>query len=110
MQNGLLSLFKQYKEVRELVIRHMASSSEVRAKLANRYRKMKEFRIGDFVAFRDPRARAAGGRTPWKKPLTDPCVVTKIKGNKLTLRRSDGTEVEGHLGDCVLEGKDPIDF
>jgi hypothetical protein len=72
-------LFKQYKEVRELVIRHMASSSADRAKLANRFRKAKEFRTGDFVAFRDPRARAAGGRTPWKKPLTVPCVVTKIK-------------------------------
>ena len=44
--------------------------------------------------------------------------MTKIKGNKLTLRRSDGTEVEGHLEDCVLlpkdarqlEGKDPIEF
>ncbi len=44
--------------------------------------------------------------------------MTKIKGNKLTLRRSDGTEVEGHLEDCVLlpkdarqlEGKEPVEF
>ena len=88
------------------MIKHMANSSADRAKLANRFRKVKDFHIGDCVAFRDPRARAAGGRTPWKKPLTDPCVVIKFKGNKLTLRRSDGAEVEGHLEDCVLLPKD----
>jgi len=111
-------LFTQYKQVRELVIRHMASSSYDRAQLANRFHKAKEFRKGDRVAFRDPRARAFGGRTPWKKPLTDPCVVTKIKGNKLTLRKINGTEVEGHLEDCVLlpndarqlECRDPVEF
>ena len=111
-------LFQQYKKVRELVINHMANSSADRAKLANRFRKVKEFHVGDRVAFRDPRARAAGGRTAWKKPLTDPCVVTKIKGNKLTLRRPDSTEVEGHLEDCVLlpkdarqlEGREPVEF
>ena len=98
-------LFAQYKKVRELVINHMANSSADRAKLANRFRKVKDFHIGDCVAFRDPRAREAGGRTPWKKPLTDPCVVTKIRGNKVTLKRQDGSEVEAHLEDCVCYPK-----
>ena len=95
-------LFAQYKKVRELVINHMASSSADRAKSANRFRKVEDFHVGDCVAFRDPRARAAGGRTPWKKPLTDPCVVTKIRGNKVTSKRPDGSEVEAHLGLCII--------
>ena len=53
--------FSHYRLIREMVLKHMADASADRARLANRFRKEKFFYVGDRVAFKDPRARAAGG-------------------------------------------------
>eukprot|EP00969_Alexandrium_andersonii_P117005 5174290-Alexandrium_andersonii.AAC.1 len=39
------------------------------------------------VVFRDPRAKAVGGRTPWMEPLSDPHVVVRDPG---TCQRANG--------------------
>ena len=59
--------------------------------------------MGQKVVYRDPRAKAVGGRTAWKEPLSDPCVVEEIRGNKVRLRRLDGTVLEtAHLEDVAV--------
>ena len=74
---------------------------------------------GQQVVLRGPRQRRAGGRAIYRQPLTDPCVVTGNKGNKLSVRRPDGTEVHDvHLEDVILvpesvrslESKEPLVF
>ena len=57
------------------------------------------------VVYRDPRVRAAGGRTPWKQPATEPLVVVEVShsGNKLTPRRDDGSLLQDvHAENIVL--------
>eukprot|EP00969_Alexandrium_andersonii_P184824 8166042-Alexandrium_andersonii.AAC.1 len=39
------------------------------------------------VVFRDPRAKAVGGRTPWMEPLSDPRVVVR---DPSTRQRANG--------------------
>ena len=95
--------FKAYGELRAKVTGWHAATSDKRAELANRWRKTKVLSKGDRVIYRDPRAKAVGGRTPWKEPLSDPCVVEEVYGNRAKLRREDGTEVpEAHLEDIVV--------
>ena len=53
------------------------------------------------MVYRDPRARAAGRRTPWKEPLTEPLVVTVVDGNKLVLRASNGTAIKNAHAEIV---------
>ena len=52
--------------------------------------------------FRDPRAKASGGRTPWREPLSAPCIVEQVKGNRLTLRTQDGRSIEAHAEDVLV--------
>ena len=71
--------------------------------MANRWRKTKSLEPGDEVVYGDPRAKAAGGRTPWKEPLSNPCVVESVRGNRARLRRLDGTIVEdAHVKDMAV--------
>ena len=113
------ALFKQYREIRVRVIAWMRAKSEKRADLANRFRKSKTVQPGAQVVLRDPRARKAGGRTPYRQPHSDPCEVTEVHGNKCTIRKPDGTMVyEVHLEDVLvvpdsiknLERREPISF
>ncbi len=60
--------FEAYREIRARVIEAYAKSSAKRAELANRYRLETVLMPGQQVAYRDPRAKAAGGRTAWRKP------------------------------------------
>ena len=96
-------LFAEYRTIRDRVLKWYANSSEKRAKLANRFRKVREIQVGMRVVYRDPRVRAAGGRTPWKQPLSEPLAMEAVEGNKLKLRRKDGTLVyPAHIEDCIV--------
>ena len=96
-------LFREYRDLRAKVSGWYAATSTRRAELANRWRKTKSLEPGDKVVDRDPRAKAVGGRTPWKEPLSDPCIVESARGNRARVRRLDGTIVEdAHLEDMVL--------
>ena len=56
------------------------------------------------VVFRDPRAKAAGGRTPHKEPLSDPYQVIKARGNRATLSRNKAgkrEEIDARLEDII---------
>jgi len=57
-------LFYEYRKIRHKVISGYGEMSEKRAELANRFRKTRELQPGMKVVYRDPRAKAAGGRTP----------------------------------------------
>ena len=114
-------LFRAYKHIRAVVVGRMAESSAKRAQLANRYRKAKSFQPGDRVLYRDPRSRAAGGRTPWKEPLSSPWTVASVSksGHRLTLVRADGSKIDdAHAEDVVLlpenakdlESRDEVQF
>ena len=67
--------FRTYGQLRAKVTGWYAATSEKRAELANRWRKTKVLEKRDRVIYRDPRAKAVGGRTPWREPLSDPCIV-----------------------------------
>ena len=96
-------LFRTYRAVRNDVVAKLYASAEKRQELANRFRKPKTITPGEKVVLRDPRQRRAGGRSAYKQPLTDPCVVVAVKGNKLTVKRPDGTEVQDvHLEDVIV--------
>jgi len=112
-------LFAQYRTLKAKVVGWYAETSEKRATLANRFRREKVVVEGDRVVYRDPRAKAVGGRTPWKEPLSDPCVVENASGNKLSLRRADGVLLRDvHVEDVVLlprntqmlESREPIEM
>ena len=61
--------------------------------------------------YRDSRAKAAGGRTPWRKPQSEPLTVVSVTGNKVVLRRSDGTIIsEAHIEDTILVPHDTRDL
>ena len=51
----------------------------------NRFRRERQITVGTKVDYRDPRARAAGGCTPWKQPLIEPLVVVAVDGNDLKI-------------------------
>ena len=68
-----------------------------------RFRKSKTITPGMEVVLRDPRHRKAGGRTPYRQPYTDPCVVLDIHGNKCKVKKPDGTILENiHLEDVLV--------
>ena len=103
MTDYVRSLFEEYQRIRGIVGAHMAKGSNARALAANRFRRPRTIAEGDRVVYRDPRARAAGGRAPWKKPLTEPLTVVSADGNKLVLQTPSGDRIENcHIGDCVL--------
>ena len=96
------SLFKRYRELRALVLEKQAAASQKRADLANRFRRSRRLEEGDMVVYRDPRARSAGGRTPWRTGMSEPCIVDSVQGNHAVLKRADGSTFEAHLEDIIL--------
>ena len=79
------------------------ATSAKRAELANRHRKNTVVEPGSRVVYRDPRAKAVGGRVAWKEPLSGPCIVETAAGNKLMLRREcDGVRLEAHVEDVIV--------
>ena len=98
------NLFKQHRDVRAKVLEWRAVASEKRAEVANRYRKVKEIELGSLVVFRDPKLRA-GGRTPWRKQLSEPTLVVARKGNKADLRHpATGAVIQDVRIEDVLQG------
>jgi len=111
------NLFRAYRDLRVRIAGWQAEASEKRAELANRFRKSKEVKIGDKVLYKDPRQKAAGGRTPWKEPLSGPWEVVGTNGNRLKLQKEDDkSEIEAHAEDVVIvptgarETERPITF
>ena len=99
-------LFKNYREIRVRVLGWLAANSEKRAELANRFRTSKKMFPGDEVVIRDPRQRKAGGRTGYRQPYTDPAQVVEVHGNKVTVKRKDGTLLTDiHTEDVMLVPK-----
>ena len=72
------NLFAEYHTIREKILTKLARASEQRARLANRFRRARDLRVGMRVVYRDPRARAAGGGHRGKSHLQ----------SRLLLRRS----------------------
>ena len=111
MTDYVQRIFAEYRLIRETILEYYGQTSEKRAKHANRFRKHRAVEVGMKVVYRDPRARAAGGRTPWKQPLTEPLTVVAIDGNKLKLRQQDGSVIEGaHMENCVVVPNDVVDY
>ena len=98
------TIFSNYREIKARVYSRLRETSAKRAQLANRSRRGKKVQVGDEVVFRDPRQRKAGGRTPYKQPLTEPALVTKIlSDNRVQLKTQEDTIIENvHLEDCLL--------
>ena len=79
--------FSGFKEIAALVSKHWDKASEARTKLANRFRRQIELKIGDRVVWKSPTARPEGaGRVPWKPGLNGPWEVVRVQGNRLLLR------------------------
>ena len=118
MAESVKKAFESYRVIRTKITGWYAATSERRAELANRHRKNRVVDVGSRVLYRDPRAKAVGGRTAWKEPLSGPCVVEAAQGNKLQLRRQDGVLVEAHAEDVIvlpadvelLERRTPLSF
>ena len=111
------NLFRAYRDLRVRIAGWQAETSEKRAGLANRFRRSKEVQVGDRVLYKDPRQKAAGGRTPWKEQLSGPWEVIGANGNRLKLRKEDDkSEIDAHTEDVVTvptgarETERPITF
>ena len=120
--------FGQFAEISKVVAKHWQRASEARAKLANRFRRTVDLKVGDRVVWKSPAARPEGaGRVPWKPGLNGPWEVVEVKGNRLWLelveRPPPGAPAqprrrqEAHAEDCILvpadsssESRDPIVF
>ena len=102
MSTHVRKLFESYRLIRTKVVGWNAASSEKRAELANRFRKKREIQPGDRLLFRDPRAKAVGGRTAHKEPLSGPGIVESVSGNKVKIRTEDGALTEVHVENTVV--------
>ena len=103
VNESLRKVFEEYRIIKAKVVGWYASTSAKRAELANRHRKNRTVEVGARVVYRDPRAKAVGGRVAWKEPLSGPCVVEAASGNKLQLRReADHVRLEAHVEDVIV--------
>ena len=105
-------LFKSYRELRAVVTKRYAEQSLQRAKLANRFRRSKVVEPGMKVVYRHPRANSAGGRTAWKRAMSEPATVISVNGNRVKLRNGEaagGKEIEVHLEDVIILQDDACD-
>ena len=110
--------FSQFKEISQIVIKHWDRASEARTKLANRFRRHVDFKVGDRVVWKSPKGRPEGAaRLPWKPDLHGPWVIVDIRGNRLWLEAvapplagaaadpsssSSSRKHEAHAEDCIL--------
>jgi hypothetical protein len=101
-------LFAAYEELKTVAMKRLFEASNKRVEL-NRFRKSRTLRVGDRVLYRDPRGKAAGGRTPWKQPPQPAEVVKILTSNKMVLRSADGCQWEAHVEDCILIAEDADD-
>ena len=99
--------FSGFKEIAALVSKHWDKASEARSKLANRFRRQIDLKVGDRVVWKSPTARPEGaGRVPWKPGLNGPWEVVRVQGNRLLLRpcrpELPQKDLEAHAEDCIL--------
>ena len=105
--------FSQFQEIAQVVTKHWNRASEARAKLANRFRRHVDLKVGDRVVWKSPTARPEGAaRVPWKPGMHGPWEVVDIRGNRLWLEAVEpplagGPRVvrrrhEAHAEDCIL--------
>ena len=79
--------FSQFASLAQKVKKHWENSSAARAKLANRYRRTLDLKVGDRVVWQSPVARPSGaGRVPWKRGLTGPWEIAEVRGNRVILK------------------------
>ena len=96
-------LFTEYREIRETVINKKLKESQARADTTNRFRKSRELRVGQKVAYRDPRVVAAGGRSHYRRPLTSATISEVISKTKCKLITDAGVTLENcHVEDFIL--------
>ena len=67
LSDYMRKIFTEYRSIRATVSEWYRKSSEKRAAQANRFRRNRTIEVGMRVVYRDPRVKAAGGRTPWKQ-------------------------------------------
>ena len=100
MSEYVSNLFANYRDIRTRCLNILYDKACDRANLANRWRKSKNIKAGTEVVLRDPRKHKAGGRSPYRQPYTEPAVVTEVHGNKMTVRKKDGTILKNiHMED-----------
>ncbi|CAK9002134.1 Retrovirus-related Pol polyprotein from transposon 412 [Includes: Protease [Durusdinium trenchii] len=121
--------FAEFREISAIVSKHWDAASEARAKLANRFRRSVDLKVGDRVVWRSPTARPEGaGRMPWRPGLNGPWEIVEVRGHRLLLEpvvppvpfsASDPRKrIEAHAEDCILvpadsdppESRDPVVF
>ena len=121
--------FSQFKEIAQAVAKHWDRASEARARLANRFRRSVDLKVGERVVWKSPSARPEGaGRVPWRPGLNGPWEIVDVRGHRLWLEpvsspfpgsSSDPPRrrFEAHAEDCVLvpadspaESREPVVF
>ena len=103
-------LFRNYRDVRAEILEKQSAMAEARARLANRFRKKKELELNDRVLCRDPRLRStrAGGRTPWRKQLSEPMTIVELHGNRANLSDDRGQRQLGSSRRAGLLARAPL--
>ena len=121
--------FAEFREISAIVSKHWDAASEARAKLANRFRRSVDLKVGDRVVWRSPTARPEGaGRMPWRPGLNGPWEIVEVRGHRLLLEpvvppvpfsaSGPRKRIEAHAEDCILvpadsdppESRDPVVF
>ena len=121
--------FAEFREISAIVSKHWDAASEARAKLANRFRRSVDLKVGDRVVWRSPTARPEGaGRMPWRPGLNGLWEIVEVRGHRLLLEpvvppvpfsaSGPRKRIEAHAEDCILvpadsdppESRDPVVF
>ena len=97
------NLFKNYREILAKCLNFFYDKAVARRNIVNKHRHSKEIHPGMEVVLRDPRKAKAGGRTPYRQPYSEPAVVTETHGNKMIVKKADGTLVKNiHMEDALV--------
>ena len=88
--------FSGFKEIAALVSKHWDKASEARSKLANRFRRQIDLKVGDGSVEKSHSPSRGGGSS----------TVVKVQGNRLLLRpcrpELPQKDLEAHAEDCIL--------
>ena len=103
--------FAAFRKLRELVLQERAKHGRRRAEFANRYRRAAHLKEGDRVLFKDPKlSKEYAGRAAWKRGMVGPCLVHRVRGNRVDLTRiSDGLFIPEVHADNLLALPSQVD-